>query len=184
MANLAGFDASQVGDMQTFDALPEGQYVVIATASEMKPTKTGTGKYLQFTLEVLDGPYKNRKLFARLNLVNSNQMAVDIAQRELGAICKAVGIIKPNDSAELHNRPMLVSVGVEIDDKKRESNVIRKYEPVGALNGSTRPVETPATAAPWGAPAAPAAAPAPAQAPWGSPAQSAPAAPAQSAPWK
>lgn len=179
MANLAGFDASQVGDMQTFDALPEGQYVVIATASEMKPTKTGTGKYLQFTLEVLDGPYKNRKLFARLNLVNSNQMAVDIAQRELGAICKAVGIIKPNDSAELHNRPMLVSVGVEIDDKKRESNVIRKYEPVGVLNGSTRPVETPA-AAPWGAPAAPA----PAAAPWGAPANSAPAAPAQSAPWK
>lgn len=183
MANLAGFDASQVGDMQTFDALPEGQYVVIATSSEMKPTKTGNGKYLQFTLEVLDGPYKNRKLFARLNLVNSNQMAVDIAQRELGAICKAVGIIKPNDSAELHNKPMLVSVGVEIDDKKRESNVIRKYEPVGAFNQQAPAQAAPATA-PWGAPAAPAAAQAPAAAPWGAAAQQAPAAPAQSAPWK
>lgn len=182
MASLQGFDASQVGDMQTFDALPEGQYVVIATSSEMKPTKTGNGKYLQFTLEVLDGPYKNRKLFARLNLVNQNQMAVDIAQRELGAICKAVGIIKPNDSAELHNKPMLVSVGVEIDDKKREGNVIRKYEPVGVLQQQAQQAAAP-SAAPWGAPAAPASSPAPAGAPWGAATQQAPAAPAQSAPW-
>ena len=55
MANLAGFDASQVPEQQEFSALPEGQYVVIATASEMKPTKSGNGQFLQFTFEVLDG---------------------------------------------------------------------------------------------------------------------------------
>ena len=58
MANLAGFDASQVPEQQEFSALPEGQYVVIATASEMKPTKSGNGQFLQFTFEVLDGPQK------------------------------------------------------------------------------------------------------------------------------
>jgi len=141
-----------------FSALPEGQYVVIATASEMKPTKNGQGQFLQITFEVLDGPHKGRKLWARLNLVNQNQTAVDIAQRELGAICRAVGVIKPNDSAELHNKPLLVTVVVEIDDRKREGNAIKKYESA-TVQGQV--------AAPGGVAAnAPAFAAAPAAAPW------------------
>lgn len=157
MANLAGFDASQVPEQQEFSALPEGQYVVIATASEMKPTKSGNGQFLQFTFEVLDGPQKGRKLWARLNLVNPNQTAVDIAQRELGAICRAVGVIKPSDSAELHNKPMLITVAVEIDDRKRESNIIKKYEAVGP--GASVAAPTASGGAPWGGQqAAPAAA--------------------------
>lgn len=131
MANLAGFDASQVPEQQEFSALPEGPYTVIATSSEMKPTKSGTGQYLQIVFEVLDGPQRGRKLWARMNLVNPNQTAVEIAQRELGALCRAVGVIKPNDSAELHNKPLIVEVSVEVDDRRRESNVIKKYLPAG-----------------------------------------------------
>lgn len=168
MANLQGFDASKVPEQQEFSALPEGQYVVIATASEMKPTKSGNGQFLQFTFEVLDGPQKGRKLWARLNLVNPNQTAVDIAQRELGAICRAVGVIKPSDSAELHNKPMLITVAVEIDDRKRESNIIKKYEAVGP--GASVAAPTTSGAAPWGgqqaAPAAAAPAAAPGTPPW------------------
>jgi hypothetical protein len=180
MASLNGFDASQVPEQMEFTALPEGQYVVIATASEMKPTKNGQGQFLQFTFEVLDGPQKGRKVWARLNLVNGNQTAVDIAQRELGAICRAVGIIKPNDSAELHNRPLLITVAVEIDERKREGNVIKKYEAVNAGGVSPAGNAAPAGAAPWGAPqqaAQPAAAAAPAAAPWSAPAA------AGAAPW-
>ena len=162
MASLYGFDASQVPEQQEFTALPEGQYVVIATASEMKPTKNGLGEFLQFTFEVLDGPMKGRKVWARLNLKNPNATAVDIAQRELGSICRAVGVIKPNDSAELHNKPLLVTVKVEIDDRRRESNSITKYEsvngaapaaaPAYAPNPGVAPAQAPAAAAPWGAP--------------------------------
>jgi hypothetical protein len=132
MADLSGFDASQVPEQTEFSALPEGQYIVMATASEMKPTKKGDGAYLQITFEVIDGTYKGRKLWARLNLKNSNKTAVDIAQRELAAICRAVNVIKPNDSAELHNRPLLITVGVEIDDRNRENNTVKKYEPTSA----------------------------------------------------
>ena len=155
MASLQGFDASQVPEQQEFTALPAGQYVVIGTASEIKPTKSGTGEYLQITWEVLDGPMKGRKLWSRLNLKNLSQTAVDIAQRELGAICRAVGVIKPNDSAELHNKPLLITVDVEVDDRKRENNTIKKYE---AVNGSTQ-------AAPQASFVQPAAAPAAASAP-------------------
>ena len=173
MASLNGFDASQVPEQQEFAALPEGQYVVIATASEMKPTKNGNGQFLQFTFEVLDGPQKGRKVWARLNLVNQNQTAVDIAQRELGAICRAVGIIKPNDSAELHNRPLLITVVVEVDDRKREGNTIKKYEAINAGGAATVNNAAPAGAAPWGGAAQQTAQPAAQQAaaastpPWG-----------------
>ena len=37
-----------------------------------QPTKNGGGSYLQLTFQVLDGPYKGRLLWARLNLTNSN----------------------------------------------------------------------------------------------------------------
>lgn len=165
MANIAGFDASQVGEMMEFSAIPEGQYVVIATHSEMKPTKNGQGQYLQFTFEVLDGQFKGRKLWTRLNLHNASQTAVDIAQRELGAICKAVGVIKPSDSSELHNKPILVKVAVELNDKNQESNIIKKYESAmpGVASASAAAPAASVTAAPAAAPAQPAAASVP---PW------------------
>ena len=165
MANLAGFDASQVPEQQEFSALPEGQYVAIATASEMKVTAKGNGEYLQFTFEVMDGQQRGRKLWARMNLKNHNQTAVDIAQRELGAFCRAVGIIKPADSAELHNKPVLLTVGLEMDDRRRESNVIRKYDPVQAPAFAAAPsnMTTAQPASQWNVTPPPAA---PAQAPW------------------
>lgn len=157
MASLSGFDASQVPEQQQFSALPEGQYVVIATATEEKITKAGTGKYLQITFEVLDGPQKGRKLWARLNLWNQSQTAKDIAQRELGAICRAVGVLRPNDSAELHNKPLLVNVSVELDDKNRQNNRIDKYEPMPQGGASSPAAPAPAAAPAFAAPAAPAA---------------------------
>ena len=43
---------------------------------------------------------------------------MQIARGELSAICRAIGIMTPKDSAELHNLPMTVTVKV----KKREDN--------------------------------------------------------------
>jgi len=36
----------------------------------MKPTKTGSGTYLELTFQVIEGQYKNRLLWSRLNLSN------------------------------------------------------------------------------------------------------------------
>ena len=36
--------------------------------SEMKPTRDGYGEYLSLTLQVIEGQYENRLVFARLNL--------------------------------------------------------------------------------------------------------------------
>ncbi|MDW8243018.1 MAG: hypothetical protein RMJ88_07375 [Thermogemmata sp.] len=36
----------------------------------MKPSKPGTGSYLQLAFQIIEGPYKNRFLWTRLNLEN------------------------------------------------------------------------------------------------------------------
>jgi hypothetical protein len=110
MANLTGFDANQVDPATNFDPLPAGKYLAAITESEMKPTKAGTGNFLQLTFQVLDGPHKGRLLWARLNLDNPNATAVQIARAELSAICRAVGVMAPRDSVELHNLPLVISV--------------------------------------------------------------------------
>lgn len=136
MANLNGFNAANVEPAVDFEAIPAGKYLAVITASEMKQTKTGNGTFLELTFQVIEGPYKNRMLWSRLNLDNPNTQAVQIAQAELSAICRAVGVITPKDSIELHNLPVLLTVKV----KKREDtgdlvNEIKGYAKKEAAAG-------------------------------------------------
>ncbi|MGC1276557.1 MAG: DUF669 domain-containing protein, partial [Planctomycetaceae bacterium] len=110
MADLHGFNANTVEPDESFDPIPAGEYLCVLTASEEKPTKAGTGSYLELEFEVLDGPFKGRKLWDRLNLSNPNETTVKIARARLSAICRAVGVLEPKDSCELHDLPLLVKV--------------------------------------------------------------------------
>ena len=129
MANLNGFNATEVEPTSSFEPLPAGKYLAAITESEMKPTKNGSGSYLQLAFTILDGEHRNRVLWARLNLNNPNATAVKIARSELSAICHAVGVMQPRDSVELHNLPLVITVKM----KKREdtgelTNEIKGYE--------------------------------------------------------
>jgi hypothetical protein len=136
MANLNGFNANNVDPVTDFEPIPAGKYLTIITNSEMKPTKSGTGQYLELTFQVIDGPHKGRMLWSRLNLDNPNAQAVQIAQAELSAVCRAIGVMTPKDSLELHNLPLLVTVKC----KKREDtgdvvNEIKGYARKEAASG-------------------------------------------------
>ena len=109
---LNGFDANQVEPSQSMDPIPAAWYKAVITDSEEKPTKAQTGSYLQMSVEVIEGEYQGRKVFWRLNLNNPNQMAVDIAQRTLSSICRAVGVMTPKNSADLHDKPFMIKVKV------------------------------------------------------------------------
>jgi len=136
MVNLDGFDANKVEPTTDFEAIPAGKYVAVVTASEMKPTKSGNGSYLELTFQVIEGEFKNRLLWARLNLDNPNEMAVKIARGELSALCRAVGVLEPKDSVELHNLPMLISVRQKTDSDGELRNEIRGYSKRGTANGA------------------------------------------------
>ena len=113
MADLTGFNANEVEPQEerNYEVLPSGEYVVVITQTEMKTTQNGNGKYLKLTLNVLRGKHKGRYLWDQLNLENPNQQAVDIARATLSSICRAINVMTPNDSSELHNKPLVAQVG-------------------------------------------------------------------------
>lgn len=90
MASLGQtFDASAVEPSNNYDVLPPGKYLTQVIASEMRATKDGLGQYLYLELDVLEGQYAGRKLFDRLNLVNANPDAVEIAKKTLSQYASA-----------------------------------------------------------------------------------------------
>jgi len=128
MADLSGFHAREVEPMNDFEPIPAGTYLAVITASEMKPTKSGTGKHLELAFQVLEGEYKGRKVWARLNLENPSSVAVGMARSELSEICKAVGVMIPNDSQELHDLPLEIEVALKRrSDTGKMTNEIKGY---------------------------------------------------------
>lgn len=154
MANLGGvFDATKIKPDAGREPIPSGEYPAMIVDSDMRKTKDGSGQYLELVHEIMDGPYKGRKLWARLNLVNQNQQTASIAQAQLSAIAHATGVLTFTDSQQLHNRPMLVRVEfLKAAPPKRDtdSNEIRGWKSLGGAAPAPAP-------APGNVPAAPAA---------------------------
>lgn len=128
MANLNGFNAHEVDPSVGFDPIPAGKYLAIISGSQMKPTKSGAGNYLELTFQILEGEFKGRLLWARLNLDNPKAETVKFARAELSAICRAVGVMAPRDSVELHNLPLIITVAHQKrKDTDEITNVIKGY---------------------------------------------------------
>jgi len=151
MANLGNFDATKVEPAQAPKPVPSGEYVAQVVKSELKPTKAGNGRYLELSIQIMDGPYKGRMLWDRLNIDNPNETAVLIAQQQLSALCHAVGVMQPRDSVQLHNLPFMVRVAlVKRADTGEPTNEVKGYK----KRESAKPAEAPEVdgeeTAPWG----------------------------------
>ncbi len=117
---LSGFNANDFED--TFSPLPEGDYEVEIIDSVFVENSKQTGQFLKLTLKVLSGDGKGRQLFDNFNLVHVNPKAVEIAQSQFAALCRAVGVLSPADSSDLHNIPIIASVTID-----GEWNRIKRY---------------------------------------------------------
>ena len=127
---ILNFNADEVTPSSTLDPIPAGKYQAVIVDSELKMTKSGTGSYLELTFEIISGEYEKRKLWSRLNIRNTNQKTVEIAQRDLSAICHAVNVLHPQDSSELHDKPLTIAVRLVKNDNDDEyRNEIKGYAP-------------------------------------------------------
>jgi len=116
-------------------ALPAGSYLAHIVKSEMKQTKAKTGHYLSLHFTVLEGEKKGRMFFANLNLDNPNPIAVEIANKELNSICQACDLQGVEDSDELHQIPMLVTLKVDAATAQwPEGNSITAYADAGEFS--------------------------------------------------
>ena len=143
---ILNFNANEVEPSRELEPIPAGKYVAVITDSEMKDTRAGTGRYLQLEFEITDGEFAGRKLWARLNIENQNAEAVRMARADLSAICRAVNVLTPNDSADLHNLPLVIKVHCRKDKNTGEiTNDIRGYESKAAFK--PEPKQAPASPA-------------------------------------
>jgi hypothetical protein len=129
MANLSGFDARTVTiEKPNFEAIPAGKYPAVIIDSIEKENKQGTGSYLEITFQIIEGVFKGRNLWARLNLQNQSEKAMKIAHSELAELCLAVGNPTPHDSSELHNIPITIEVKCrKRPDTEEITNEIRGF---------------------------------------------------------
>jgi hypothetical protein len=174
------FDPRTVAPEAPRAPIPAGVYLAHIIESDVVATQAG-GEMLKLTHEVLDGPFKGRRVWSQINTKNANPEAERIGQAQLSAICHAINhMVELRDSSVLHMRPLKVRVTIKPAGPDRngvhrdERNEVRGYEAPGAGAAPGAPaafrapgqVATPA-ATQWGAPAPAAAAPAaaPAQIP-------------------
>lgn len=170
------FDANTVEPASFSPPPPLADYHVRIIESEAKPTKDNTGGYLSLTLEILDpGPYQGRKIPYNLNLFHANPQTIEIAYRQLSAVCHVTKTFQIQDSRQLHGIPFIANIGPQANNPQY-ANVFGVKDINGALPGKA------GQAAPAAFPVA--AAPAPTAAPpaWGPPAPMAPPAAAPVAP--
>lgn len=128
-------------DDRTFEPLPAGDYTMQVIESEIKDTKSGTGQQLVLTLEVIEGPLSNRRVWDRLNIRNQNADAQRIAQRALADLCLAVGIGSLRNTEDLHFKPFVGRVTIKVDKKG-------EYGPQNSVRYKPRGGQAPAAAQP------------------------------------
>jgi hypothetical protein len=142
--SLLNFDATSVDSAAPYDVIPAGEYLSCVVDSQVKTTKAGNGEYLELVFEVMEGQYKGRKVWQRVNIKNPNPKAEAAAKRELSSLCKAVGVLNVQYSEVLHNIPLMVQLQVEEGSNGYgPQNRVKSY----GSAGSTAPAQTPAPAA-------------------------------------
>jgi Protein of unknown function (DUF669) len=143
MANLSSlfgntaFKPADVEPMEMdFDPIPKGQYTIHITDSEINPTKNGNGTLLALKAVIQEGKYKNRILFDNLCVQHTNATAQAIAQTRLKQICESLKISALKDTVQMHDKPLLINVNVELDKYQSERqgapvyrNAIKGYAP-------------------------------------------------------
>lgn len=118
MAQLPqGFNANQIapqGNSQQLPLSPPEGWPMVITASAMKPTANDPNQgFLEMEVQIIEGEHSGEKGTYRLNLYNANEKAVEIANRQLSALCHVTGQLNAVDSSQLHNQPFRGVVGLQ-----------------------------------------------------------------------
>lgn len=138
------YNTADLPDTGGIVLIPPGAYKAVIVDSEMKPTSKGNGQYLALKIVLTEGQYADTEFTERLNIINPNETAVQIAYKTLARISEAINMTQtPADSGQLHNKPFMLVVGTEDgkpwtdkDGAQREGkdkSIIKGYKPLGSV---------------------------------------------------
>lgn len=141
----SGYNAAEV-ETQDSEPLTAGEYIVTVDSAELRQTKTGNGTGCNMAFEVVDGAASGRKVFNWFNLAHENQKAAQIGQAEFAALCKAVGVLTPQDTDELLGK--YLTIRVVIKDGRNEVKAY-KAAPTGEAPKLAEPQPQAKKVMPW-----------------------------------
>jgi len=126
------YDARAVEAKKDFELLPKGTYRAMLVKADVKESKKGTGGYLSTETQILEGPFKNRKLYDNLLIFHNDAQVRSWHEPRFNSLVLATaGAVQVSDTSELLSKPFLVKVGLSKPDKSTGdiSNTIMNYYP-------------------------------------------------------
>ena len=145
MASM-NLNTEELPDSDNLEPVPGGVYAVEIVESDTVVPNSGKGEMLKVTMEVIEGPYVNRKIWDNILYVHPNEDAQRIGQQKIKSICKAVGFAgQLEDSTQLHSVPFQVRVIIEEKDGYAPKNVVKAYLEGAQATASPAPRQTAAS---------------------------------------
>jgi hypothetical protein len=127
------FDPSQeeIVDI-SYEPIPKDVYRVGVIDCDVRDTQARDGRLVAVVYQVLDGHYKDRRLFHNFNIENKSEKAQKIGRGQLKQFLEAIGQTKPlaNENAlykAVENKTCYVDVGIETGKDGKERNRIWKF---------------------------------------------------------
>lgn len=132
-------DGPQTAQIATLP-LPAGMYTVEITNATVAPLKSGKGTGLTLEFTVIDpAQHARRKVWHHLNIQHENEMAQDIALRDLSQLCQVIGMDEPDEN-EFFQKVLRIRTAIApargIYESKAE---VKGYEPAGTVLPDPRP---------------------------------------------
>lgn len=132
MGNLSGFRADE-HESKPVGPVPEGSYECQIVESAVADSKSGNGKNLKLVLEITEGEFSGRRLYDNIVVKHAtSEKAVEIGLAKLGDICRAVDVLSPEDSDQLHGKPLVAVVEHETSTWNGETRTnarVHYYKP-------------------------------------------------------
>ena len=107
-----------------YPVIQPGTYTVQILSEETKPTRAGTGSYLELVYQIQGGTFNGQRIWDRLNLKNPSTKAVEIALAALRSIQRCCGIDRLSSSADLVGHTMKVKTRIEEFNDKENARVV------------------------------------------------------------
>ena len=129
-----------------YGTIPAGWYGVTVSKAEVKPTRAGTGEYINMMYTITGPTHQGRTVWGMINIRNPNPKAEEIGLQQLGELLRAMGIAKLSDTDQLLGMALSVKVIIKEDDQG-EKNEVKGFRALqGGAIPSIKPAAAPTTA--------------------------------------
>jgi hypothetical protein len=115
----------------SWELLPDGDYVAEIVEAGVLSPKNGDGYYLALTWKVVEGDYEGRQVWQRITYLHSSDQAQTIGRKTLKDLCTSLGVNEHVEDVEVFLfKPAKIKIGVEkdkagqYDDKNKVKRIL------------------------------------------------------------